>query len=179
MTKALARKNAKSILQSLSADYKEFASRKICEKVINLPEFIGAKNIFVYLSTANEPDTSLIIKTAFEMKKNVFAPVCKENRKMQSVKIYENSCFIKSSFNIREPAKQNEVLSPGEIDFIICPCLALTKSGKRLGHGGGYYDIFLQKIDKPKAGLCFEKLIFENIPTDEHDILMDIVISEG
>lgn len=56
--------------------------------------------------------------------------------------------------------------------------------GKRLGHGMGYYDKFLdlclkkqQKIPHLIA-LAFNEQLCEDIPTSENDILLDLVLTE-
>ena len=50
-----------------------------------------------------------------------------------------------------------------------------------IGHGGGYYDRYLEKMpeDCEKAILCRESLMCDEIPTEEHDERMDLVISEN
>ena len=40
------------------------------------------------------------------------------------------------------------------------------------------YDKFLQSTKAYKVGICFDFQLLEEVPTDEHDILMDSVISE-
>lgn len=69
------------------------------------------------------------------------------------------------------------------IDLIVTPGVAFSKTGKRLGYGGGYYDRFFAKIaglqnPAPKVALIPESQIFDDIPTDEHDLPVDFLISE-
>jgi 5-formyltetrahydrofolate cyclo-ligase len=63
--------------------------------------------------------------------------------------------------------------------LIITPGLGFDQSGGRIGHGKGYYDKFLIKTsDTCKIGLCFEFQLVKEIPIDQNDIKMDIIITE-
>ena len=72
--------------------------------------------------------------------------------------------------------------SEGETSpFMLVPGVAFTKDGKRLGHGKGFYDIYIEKLQKTglKPYLCALALpcqIVTDLATDKHDILMDRVI---
>ena len=72
--------------------------------------------------------------------------------------------------------------SEGETSpFMLVPGVAFTKDGKRLGHGKGFYDIYIEKLQKGglKPYLCALALpcqIVTDLATDKYDILMDRVI---
>ena len=62
--------------------------------------------------------------------------------------------------------------------------MAFTLDGKRLGHGMGYYDKYLKLIGnysrkKPFViGLAFNEQIFHDVPTNENDFNLDMVLTE-
>ena len=65
--------------------------------------------------------------------------------------------------------------------FMIVPGVAFTKDGKRLGHGKGFYDIYIEKTCKLGVrpflcGVCLPCQLAEEIPTDEHDMQMNCVL---
>lgn len=70
----------------------------------------------------------------------------------------------------------------GGLDLIIVPGVAFSTSGDRLGYGKGYYDRFFnnlliaQKHHATTVALAFKEQIVPYIPTDSHDIKMDIVL---
>ncbi len=79
----------------------------------------------------------------------------------------------------------------GEEIVVLVPGLAFTKDGFRLGRGGGYYDRFLEEIQKICAadenakdlkrrakiiGVCYGAQIVESVPHEEHDARVDIVL---
>lgn len=72
----------------------------------------------------------------------------------------------------------------GGLDLILMPGLAFTNSGKRLGRGKGYYDTFLNN-HVSQLGRCpvtlalaFHEQVLEDLPTDEHDYTIDVVIAD-
>ena len=65
-----------------------------------------------------------------------------------------------------------------EIGLAVVPCLAADRDAWRLGRGGGYYDRFLAEHPGRTACLCFRALLRADLPMEETDIVMDLVISD-
>lgn len=80
--------------------------------------------------------------------------------------------------------------------MILLPGVAFTRDGKRLGHGMGYYDKFLQRyfVNNPHRhrttaapnaskkrthliGLAFQEQILDEIPVTDTDVILDEVIT--
>ena len=165
---------ARSKIRQLSSEYKQNSSRIIADKVINLKEYQKAQNIFIYLSTSNEPDTKLIIKKCLEDGKNVYIPKCIE-QKMYAVKYTDN--LKENKYGILEPVDLFDTIKVDKIDVAVIPCLMASLDNRRLGHGKGYYVYFLNK-EIFKLCLCFKELLSDEIVMDEHDIYMDLVVHE-
>ena len=93
-----------------------------------------------------------------------------------------NVCLLKEPFvinklKIMEP--QNiEIANSTEIFFV--PGLAFSKSGVRLGRGMGLYDRLLAKYPNSiKVGICSSVNLYDKLPQESHDILMDYVLTEN
>ena len=73
----------------------------------------------------------------------------------------------------------------GGLDLIVVPGLAFTESGHRLGSGKGYYDRYVAKLlsccspdRRPYLmGLAFSQQVLQELPVDEHDVILDQVIT--
>lgn len=68
-----------------------------------------------------------------------------------------------------------------QVDVIIVPALALSRSGRRLGQGGGYYDRAIPALRQaqPNAqtlGVSYPSEVFANVPAEHHDIAVDWLI---
>ncbi len=71
-------------------------------------------------------------------------------------------------------------VDPSWPDVVIAPGLAFTAARERLGQGGGWYDRFLAdaRADRTVIGVCFIEQIVDALPTEPHDISMDIVVTD-
>lgn len=173
------RRSFSATAAELDEQYKSKASADITDRILSSPFYINAKSIFVYVSTQKEPDTSFFIKKALEDGKTVYVPKCIKKGIMIPVEITADTVFEECFMGLYEPKEFDEKLKLSQIDLSIIPCVSASLSGKRLGHGGGFYDIFLENIKTFKACVCFDALIQNDIPTEKHDILMDAVITEN
>lgn len=62
--------------------------------------------------------------------------------------------------------------------MLLIPGLAFSLKGARLGRGGGYYDRYLEQNDCYKIGLCYECQLIKEWKVEEHDIRMNMIITE-
>lgn len=78
-----------------------------------------------------------------------------------------------------DPAKAKELLP----DFMIVPMLAFDENCHRMGYGSGQFDrtfADLKKIQKFRAiGIAFEAQKFDAVPVDQHDYILDMVVTES
>ena len=59
------------------------------------------------------------------------------------------------------------------------PGAVFSEARDRIGYGGGYYDRYLSEhVLCHTLAVCYELQIVEDLPTEEHDIRPDAVISE-
>jgi 5-formyltetrahydrofolate cyclo-ligase len=90
--------------------------------------------------------------------------------------------WLKGSFDIHEPDPAHWAEVDIEtIDLVLIPGIAFDRSGGRLGRGKGFYDRLLssQGFRAIKIGIVSELCLFQKIPTESHDIRMDLVITES
>ena len=173
------RRECRAIARGLTASYKSAASASITEQLVNSPEFAAAETVFVYLSTPNEPDTAAVIDRALALGKTVCVPRSFEPPRMEAVRFTSRAELVPGRFGILEPPASASIIPADDIDLAVIPCVCVSPDGRRLGHGGGYYDIFLgahPNIDT--VCLCFGALVREDVPTDPTDVRIDRVIRE-
>ena len=171
---------------SLPEEYIESAGRAIAANAEGSELYEDANRIFIYVSMPREPRTDEIIEDALRKGRQVYVPRCIKGPEhlMEGVRINSLDDLEAGFYGIREPrrcaeAANEEICAPEELDLAIIPCISAWTDGSRLGHGAGCYDRFLAHCTCPKMILCFEKMLDARIEMDEHDIYMDILVTEG
>lgn len=139
-------------------------------------KFNDAKRICIYNAISGEVDTRQIIDKWSDVKEFYFPVVKGDDLVIR--KVEENTSFEKSSIGIYEPIG-SDFEDFAKLDLIIVPGMAFDRKGNRLGRGKGYYDRFLSKTNTTTIGICFDFQLFDNIPADEKDIKMDMIVSEN
>ena len=78
---------------------------------------------------------------------------------------------------IPSPVATEPLATP--VDVCITPGLGFSPTGGRLGYGRGYYDRwFASHPPLVKAALAYECQLLDNLPVDENDVPMDMIITE-
>ena len=164
---------AKAKLIRAGLDYTSESS-VICGLISRWDVFQKAKNIMLFYPIGSE--CSLLPLLSFE-DKNFFFPVVKGDN-MFPVKYDKESGFVKGAFGINEPAG-NESADINKLDIVFVPALAVDLKGYRLGYGKGYYDRFLNLLNKNCSRIVpiFSELIFESVPIESHDLAVDAIVS--
>ncbi|SFP44756.1 5-formyltetrahydrofolate cyclo-ligase [Butyrivibrio proteoclasticus] len=167
----------------LSVEAIEEKSSLIAEKLFGLKEYVDAENILIYASMKSEVITDGIIEHSLESGKKVFCPKCtdKNNGLMEFIQIEMLSDLKAGYMGIREPEINESskiFLGPTEKTLVIIPGVAFDKKGNRIGYRGGYYDRFLSKYNGiMSVALAFTEQIIEVVPSEIHDIPVDMVLN--
>lgn len=177
------RKKYISFRDNISLDSLQEKSKLIAKKLNGLDCVRGAETLMCYVSFGSEVYTHDIINTWLSQGKQVCVPrvVKTKGKSMEAVKINSLEELEPGTYGVLEPnAGENNIISPDLIDVVIVPGCAFDLHRNRMGYGAGYYDRFLKLISSNclKIGVAFDFQIMDEIPCDEHDIPMDIIITE-
>lgn len=171
--KAKLRRQFQNSLRGISK--REEKSQNIVDKIYKLSEFNNSSSILLFSPTKTEVDISSLTKTCLDIGKTIYLP---SSDKLKISPITRNTKLFLNSYNFLEPIKPAES-NPLSIDLAIIPGLTFNKDGIRLGHGGGWYDKFLGLISVGfKIGVCFSDQLTTTLPFEDHDIKMDLVITD-
>lgn len=166
-------------IKMLDIEKRYAASKVICDKVMRHPKLKASRNVMLFVGTFGEPNTIELITKITDEGKKVLLPFCVDQKSMIIREFCGFDAMDKSPFGVLEPNGNCPDFNPADVDLVLTPCLAATKTGKRLGHGKGYYDRFLSKYKIFSIILCLEDFIFDDLPTDEYDVTVDEVITES
>ena len=83
-----------------------------------------------------------------------------------------------NKYGIPEPVS-SIILYP---DILLIPLVGYDNDLNRLGYGGGFYDRYIEKIEKIKKvikiGLAFSYQKLKRVPISLHDKRLDFIITE-
>lgn len=165
--------------RTMPMEKKQSIDRQICQHVLESPEYQRANVLFAYWSTAEEIDTHAILADAWKQGKCVCVPKCLRGHRMIARRIASEADLTEQTFGIPEPDAQCMEIAPEDIDLCLVPALACDASGARLGYGGGFYDRFLPQTMGNRMVLCAQERLLPEIPTEEHDMHCDCIVTEN
>ena len=157
------------------------ASRGIAGRLCAEAEYTGARVIHTYVSKAQEVETDGIVRRALEEGRRVVVPVVAAGqRDLRHAEIECLDELVPGPFGLRQPASASArwIEQSGILDLVLVPGLAFDANGNRVGYGRGYYDRFLGRVAAPLVGLVPNALLIEEVPMDEHDVPVDLVLTE-
>jgi 5-formyltetrahydrofolate cyclo-ligase len=140
--------------------------------------------ISCYLARENEFETSAIISTIWQAKKNCYLPVMMQDKNHLQFALYNQDDTLKlGRFGIQEPAEHKDLIKPSELEIVILPVWGFDLAGHRLGSGGGFYDrTFEFKKSGAKhpllIGLAYQQQEILALPYDEWDVNLDGILTE-
>lgn len=137
--------------------------------------FLMAEHILMYHSLPDELFTHSFLKK-WGGGKHFYLP--RVNGVNLDILPYEESRLELGSFHIEEP-KGDNTIDPSLIDLIVVPAVAYDRKGNRLGRGKGFYDRLLSTTKATKVGVAYDFQIMDSVPTEPHDVPMDMVISQS
>lgn len=178
--KTLIRKEMRARLQKISDEALATASEKICSHIANHHDFLTrTETISVFSALESEIDLSSLHQL-LPNKKLVY-PLCHKGGRLSFHFVTDPSELTPGMLGILEPKpdRHKEIPIPN-INLFLCPGLAFAHDGKRLGHGGGFYDRALHKKSATAltCGIAMHQQILPVVPHDHHDILMNLIATE-
>ena len=169
------RKEIRAEIAKLSPEEKETLSAQIFSKIATLRELEEASVVALFVSLADEPQTAHFIEQLSEKNKRVVVPRI-EGEEMNFYDISEG--IEAGAFGIMEPIAKAPI-EPSEIEVMVVPGVVFTLDGKRCGRGKGFYDKYLSHrgFRAYTIGVCYPCQIVRSLPTEEHDKVLDCIIS--
>ena len=143
------------------------------------PAWQSAESVFCFVGALHEPDTMPILQGALSAGKQLLVPRIAGPGQMQLVPLQSLEQLQPGAFGILEPGQALSAVPAGSgVQLAVLPCLVATRSGARLGHGGGYYDRFLANYSGQRLILCPEALLAQSLPTGPLDEPAQAVLTE-
>lgn len=176
--KKIIRREIKERKVAVSIEDRQQLSAKIQERLLEMEEVAQAGTILLYHSLPDEVDTGILLSRLSNRRggsKRVILPAVEGEYLL--LKEYIPNEMAAGYRDIAEPTGE-VCIDPSEIDLAIIPGVAFDSSCNRLGRGKGFYDRLIPYLSCKKIGLGFDFQIVDNIPCEEFDRPLDMVLTQ-
>ena len=155
----------------------EKMSAEIVGRLHVITESRNAQTVMAYWPLPDEVDIRPFVDQLAAQGITIVLPKVTGDETMELRRYASHTDLREGAFHIMEP--MGEVFEAyDQIDFALVPGMAFDAAGHRLGRGKGYYDRFLSAHPYIyKIGVCFPFQRVAEVPSEEHDVMMDEVIS--
>lgn len=169
------RREVRRRIAEIDAPSRALAAESIFSQIESLENFREARCIALFAAMKDEVPTEFALRRWRDMGKDIIVPRVEGD--VMRFYDYVPERMQTGAFGIEEPMGDDE-RNCADIDLMIVPARAFTRRGERLGRGGGFYDKYmsLNGFRAYKVGIAFGCQIFDVLPTDAHDIIVDEVI---
>tara|TARA_B100000686_G_C16427230_1_gene780216 strand:- start:249 stop:794 length:546 start_codon:yes stop_codon:yes gene_type:complete len=131
-----------------------------------------------YIPVKYEIDCLNILNDLERKGYKISLPVIKKNNQMEFCRWSHKEPLVINKFGIPEPKFCNTTFP----DVLFVPLVGFDKKRYRIGYGGGYYDRYLQKLNKKKnflsIGFAFSFQQINKVPINKYDEKLDLILTE-
>lgn len=181
--KAVFRLRGRSARQGVLAEDRPLYAKAAAERLLMLPELspaTGALTLLAYNASAEELDPTPALGALLEREPatRIAYPRVSGPQRLTLHLADEASDLVPGAFGICEPAEDCPLIEAEEIDLVLVPGVAFDVYGRRIGHGGGYYDRLLPTLGRAaRVGYAFDGQVFPEVPAGPHDITVDVLVT--
>jgi 5-formyltetrahydrofolate cyclo-ligase len=174
--KTALRRSVRDARRSLSGHERREASEAISSRIRLLPELLTTRVVLVYAASPYEVDVEVAANHLRSRGVHTLYPRVRGDD-LDLVPVARLDELVDGHRGIREP--RGPAADPAIVDAVLVPGVAFDLRGRRLGQGGGHYDRLLPQIDDAlRIGVAFTCQIVPQVPMDDHDIEMDLLVTE-
>jgi 5-formyltetrahydrofolate cyclo-ligase len=158
--------------RELSPEDRTAAGRQLRDAVLELPEMQMAGTVAGYVSIGTEPDTGGLLFALWKRGTYVLLPVLLPDGDLDWASYEGPGSLAPGPRGLLEPVEPRRgVIAITSADLVIVPAVAVDRSGRRLGRGGGSYDRALARVGAAiqTVALLYDGELVASVPAGPHD----------
>jgi 5-formyltetrahydrofolate cyclo-ligase len=177
------RRRVNALVAALGVVERRNKSSAIMMRLAALEEFLRAETILFFDADETlEPATRELAATALAAGKRIAYPSADlKTRTMRALAVRNFAKDLAAGrWGFFEPLAHLPEVPPAELDLILVPGRAFDKNGRRVGRGGGCYDVLLSRSDLHAlaAAPAFDCQVFDQAPFEAHDRAVNLIVTE-
>ena len=147
-----------------------------------LPPYRTARSVLATMAIGSEWDTRAFVARARADGKRIVLPrITPPPRRLELHEVADDRDLVPGVWDIPEPDPGRcPAVELKDVDLALVPAIAVDRAGYRLGYGAGYFDRLL--AGRAATPFCVVALpaqfIVASLPHEEHDVPVDLVVSE-
>jgi 5-formyltetrahydrofolate cyclo-ligase len=182
--KADLRARVLAAMASLDPADRAARSARAVDRLLTLPALARARSLMAYWPLPDEPDALLLCRRWLDLGKRLAAPRAHwPTRTLEPAWVGSlETGWETARAGVRQPDSEAPRASLADIDALVAPGVAFDGRRRRLGRGAGFYDRLLDGGTAPRpllVALALEEQIVDAVPTEPHDAIMDVVVTES
>lgn len=156
-------------------------NQQIVHKIVESTAYQTAACLMSYCAMGGEVDLKELHRLACQQGKRVAFPYCVSSTEMIALEPLGAESWEKGRYGIWVPVpSRSKVISPDQLELVLCPCTAFDRQGHRLGMGGGYYDRFLPRcVNAVITAVAYEVQRVDTLEAEPWDVPMSCVFTEA
>lgn len=173
------RNAARDVRRSIDEERAAEAARALGDRLCELDAVKGARVVLAYAATPDEIDPAPAVALLRSRGAAIAFPRIEAPGTLGIHLVEADDDLVPGPYGIREPDPDTPRIELTRVDAVFVPGVAFDEQCYRLGYGGGYYDrlVPLLRQDCIRIGLAYEEQVVEEIPCEEHDVRMDVVVT--
>lgn len=155
-------------------------ARAITARLLANHAIAQANRVGVYLALGDEPETRDFISALWSRGIDVYVPRVTSDLHFEWMALGPDTALTPGRFGIDEPSVGEggpARIRTSDLDVIVAPALVVDHRGFRLGRGVGYFDRALAGTTSPIIAIVHDEDIVDELPHEDHDVPVDVVIS--
>jgi 5-formyltetrahydrofolate cyclo-ligase len=156
----------------MSTADREAAGRLIRDHVLSVPQVAAAGTVAAYYSVGSEPATHSLVYALWKRGSYVVLPLLLPDGDLEWASYEGPDSLVPGPRGLLQPAEPPRGTGTvSRADVVLVPALAVDRSGRRLGRGGGSYDRALAQVGEqvPVIALLYDGELVDEVPAQEHD----------
>ena len=171
-SKAALRRRLVAARAGLPAADREAAGKLIRDHLLSMPQVAAAGTVAAYYSVGSEPATHSLVYALWKRGSYVVLPLLLPDGDLDWASYEGPDSLVPGPRGLLQPAEPPRGTGTvARADVVLVPALAVDRSGRRLGRGGGSYDRALARVGEqvPVIALLYDGELVDEVPAQEHD----------